>query len=359
MPLVPTGDIVDPAARDGRGVGAFNVIQLEHAEAIVDGAAAAGLPVILQISQNSVRYHGALAPIGRAMLAVAAAADGPVAVHLDHATSGTLVREAVDLGFGSVMYDASALDYADNVAATAKVVLACHEAGVWVEAELGEVGGKDGVHAPGARTEPAEAAAYVAETAVDALAVAVGTSHAMLTRDARLDLARIAAIRAAVPVPLVLHGSSGVPDDDLAAGVRHGLTKVNIATNLNKVFTAAVRASLADEALVDPRRYLGPARVAVAAEVTHFLHLLDRHDHRQSRASGSFRGRRRGWCRRCRPRTRSARTGPCSGRSRSRRRPRRPAGRRPGRTTPSGRPRPAAWATTRTPAADRFAPRTL
>ncbi len=118
----------------------------------------------------------------------------------------------------------------------------CQDRGIWVEAELGEIGGKNGVHSPGARTQPDEAAAYVAATGVDALAVAVGSSHAMLTRDAALDLELIAKIRDAVSLPLVLHGSSGVPDDGLAAAIRAGMTKINIATQLNKAFTAAVRA---------------------------------------------------------------------------------------------------------------------
>ncbi|HZE47974.1 MAG TPA: class II fructose-bisphosphate aldolase, partial [Jatrophihabitantaceae bacterium] len=142
--------------------------------------------------------------------------------------------------------------------------------GVWVEAELGEVGGKDGVHAPGARTDPSEALAYVRATGVDALAVAVGSSHAMLTRDAALDFDLIAALRAALPVPLVLHGSSGVPDDGLRQAVERGIVKVNIGTQLNKVFSAAVRANEA----VDPRKYLGAARTAVADEVARLLTLL-------------------------------------------------------------------------------------
>ncbi|MFB7598944.1 ketose-bisphosphate aldolase [Streptomyces sp. NPDC056160] len=272
MPLTGTGSIVTPAADAACGVGAFNVIQLEHVEAIVAGAEAAGVPVVLQLSENAVRYHGALAPAAAATLAVARAADVPVAVHLDHATSVGLVAEAVELGFPSVMFDASALDYDDNVRATAEVVEHCHAAGVWVEAELGEVGGKDGVHAPGARTDPAEAAAFVAATGVDALAVAVGTSHAMLTRDAELDFALIAALRAAVPVPLVLHGSSGVADAHLTRAVEHGMTKVNIATHLNQVFTTAVRQVLAEQPqLVDTRRYLGPGRSAMTAEVTRLL----------------------------------------------------------------------------------------
>ncbi|MGA5097060.1 class II fructose-bisphosphate aldolase [Streptomyces lavendulocolor] len=275
MPLTGAGNIVAPAVREGRGVGAFNVIQLEHAQAIVAGAEAGHSAVILQISQNAVRYHGGLAPLANAAMTLAREASVPVAVHLDHATDVSLVREAVDLGIGSVMFDASALAYEQNVNATAEVVALCHDAGVWVEAELGEVGGKDGVHAPGARTDPHEGAEFVARTGIDALAVAVGTSHAMLTRTAVLDLDLITALRAAVPVPLVLHGSSGASDATLAAAVSHGMTKINIATHLNKAFTEAARRRLAeDPSLVDTRAYLGDGRKAVAEEVTRLLAVL-------------------------------------------------------------------------------------
>ncbi|MET9020540.1 class II fructose-bisphosphate aldolase [Actinopolymorpha sp. NPDC004070] len=275
MPLVSTGQIVGDAARAGRGVGAFNVIQLEHAQALVDGAERAGAPVILQISENAVKYHRALEPIGLATLAVARTASVPVAVHLDHATRPELVREAVALGFGSVMYDASVLPYDENVEATREVVGHCHAAGVFVEAELGEVGGKDGVHAPGARTDPAEAATFVESTGIDALAIAVGTSHAMLEKTASLDFDLIAANRKTVPVPLVLHGSSGVPDADLTRAVEAGMTKVNIATSLNQAFTGAVREYLAaNPKVVDTRKYLAPGRDAVAAEVARLLGVL-------------------------------------------------------------------------------------
>ncbi|MFF0435373.1 ketose-bisphosphate aldolase [Streptomyces sp. NPDC004327] len=275
MPLVGTGAIVAPAAHAGHGVGAFNVIQLEHAQAIVAGAEDAGAPVILQISENAARYHGGLGAIGLATLAVARAARVPVAVHLDHATDDDLVHEAVELGFTSVMYDASVLPYEENVRATEAITAHCHAAGVWVEAELGEVGGKDGVHAPGVRTDPGQAAAFVAATGVDALAVAVGTAHAMLTRDAALDFGLIRKLRTAVPVPLVLHGSSGVADEELTAAVGHGMTKVNLATHLNRVFTTAAREVLAgDPSLVDTRRYLGAGRAAMAGEVTRLLGVL-------------------------------------------------------------------------------------
>jgi fructose-bisphosphate aldolase class II len=143
--------------------------------------------------------------------------------------------------------------------------------GVWVEAELGEVGGKDGAHAPGVRTDPAEAATFVADTGVDSLAVAVGSSHAMTSQTAELDLDLISRLRDAVPVPLVLHGSSGVPDAAIAAATRAGIWKVNIGTALNVAFTAGVRSRLEDPAVVDPRKYLAPARERVAETVAHYL----------------------------------------------------------------------------------------
>src|SRR5690349_2636662 len=272
----PTGELVAAAQRTGGGVGAFNVITLEHAEAIVAGAESAGRPVILQISQNAVRFHhGRLGPIAAAARAVASASTVPVGLHLDHVDDASLIAEAAEHGFGSVMVDASKLDYAGNVAATARAARRLHSQGLWVESELGEVGGKDGAHAPGVRTDPEEAARYVAETGVDALAVAVGSSHAMTTRTAVLDHDLIARLRAAVPVPLVLHGSSGVPDGELARAVQGGLVKINIGTALNTAFTAAVRERLAaDASVVDPRKYIAPARDAMAAVVAHLLTVI-------------------------------------------------------------------------------------
>ncbi|MDA3630102.1 class II fructose-bisphosphate aldolase [Saccharopolyspora oryzae] len=275
MPLVSTGSVVEAAVRAGLGVGAFNVIGLEHADGLVSGAERAGAPVVLQISENCVRYHGGLEPIALATLARARKAEVPVAVHLDHAESEELVGEAIELGFGSVMFDASKQPYEENVARTRAVATRCHDAGLWIEAELGEVGGKDGVHAPGVRTDPGEAADYVAATGVDALAVAVGTSHTMVTRDAALDFELIERLNEALDVPLVLHGSSGVSDDDLGAAIRSGMTKINISTHLNKTFTEAAREVLAAKPdLVDPRKYLTAGREALAAETARLLGVL-------------------------------------------------------------------------------------
>ena len=268
-------DVVRQARDAGRGIGAFNVVLLEHAEAIVAGAERAGRPVILQISQNCVAYHGAFEPIGLATLSIARRATVPVAVHLDHAEDVALVHEAVAAGVHSVMYDGSRLPYDENVAVTRAVVEHCHERGVVVEAELGEVGGKDGVHAPGVRTDPVEAAAFVAATGVDSLAVAVGTSHAMTERVARVDVDLIASLADALDVPLVLHGSSGLSDAELRRAVTAGMTKINISTHLNVLFTDAVREVLeAPRPPVDPRRYVAAGREAVAAEVERILRLL-------------------------------------------------------------------------------------
>lgn len=272
---VATVDLVRQARKEGRGIAAFNVVLLEHAEAIVAGAERAGLPVILQISQNCVAYHGAFEPIGLATLSLARHAAVPVAVHLDHADDVGLVHEAVAAGVRSVMYDGSRLPYDENVAATRAIVEYCHEHGVVVEAELGEVGGKDGVHAPGVRTEPGEAAAFVATTGVDSLAVAVGTSHAMTKRVAHVDVALIGLLADALDVPLVLHGSSGLSDGELQRAVRAGMTKVNISTHLNVLFTRAVREALdAPRSPVDPRRYIAAGRDVVASEVERIMRLL-------------------------------------------------------------------------------------
>ncbi|MYV51109.1 class II fructose-bisphosphate aldolase [Streptomyces sp. SID3212] len=281
MPLVSTGELITAAATAGHGVAAFNVITLEHAEAIAAGAERAGVPAILQISENAVAFHGGrLGAVAAAASAVARAASVPLSLHLDHVESADLLRSAPAEGFSSVMFDASKLPYAENLKATAEAVRWGHDHGVWVEAELGAVGGKDGepprgAHAPGVRTDPAEAVVFVAETGVDALAVAVGSSHAMTARTAALDHTLIATLREAVSVPLVLHGSSGVPDDEIRRAIAAGMVKINVGTALNSAFTAAVREHLtARPATVDPRKYLAPAREAMTGTVAGFLRVI-------------------------------------------------------------------------------------
>jgi len=267
--------IITDELKNSAAVGAFNVILLEHAEAIVAGAESVKLPVVLQISQNCVDYHGALKPIALASKAIAQDSSVNVSLHLDHAESESLVREALDLGFDSIMFDGSKLEYSNNVQASNRMAQLCRQYGATIEVELGEVGGKDGVHAPGIRTNPAEAQAFVEATGVDLLAVAVGSSHAMTTRDATLDFELISQIAKTVSVPLVLHGSSGVSDQDLQKAVKAGMRKVNIATHLNHLFTDEIREILnSDSKIVDPRKYVKSARDKVANECGRLLQLL-------------------------------------------------------------------------------------
>ncbi|MEU6351913.1 class II fructose-bisphosphate aldolase [Streptomyces sp. NPDC047072] len=271
--LTPTADLIAEAYAAGTGVGAFNVLTLEHVQAVSAAAELTGRPAILQISHNAVRHHhDDVTPLADAALAVARQSKARLALHLDHVENDDLLHRTADCGASSVMYDASRLSDEENVAATRAAVEWAHAQGLFVEAELGEIGGKGSAHTPGVRTDPEQAAAFVAATGVDALAVAVGSSHAMRTRSAELDLDLIARIRAAVPVPLVLHGSSGVPGEVLGAAVAHGMTKINVGTLLNVAFTGAVTATLRDApTTVDPRRYLAAAREAATTVVADCL----------------------------------------------------------------------------------------
>ncbi len=281
MPLTTTGELVRGAAADRSAVAAFNIITLEHVEAVIAGAESVGAPVVLQVSENAVRFrHGRLLPLARAAVAAAERAAVPVALHLDHVRSDALLRRAPDAGFSSVMYDASRLPYAENLAATRAAADWAHARGLWVEAELGEIGGKSGepapdAHAPGARTDPDRARAFVADSGVDALAVAIGTPHAMTTRTGTLDHALLKRLSAALDVPLVLHGSSGLPDAELAAAVAGGIAKVNVGTALNLAMTGAIREFLtAHPEAADSRGYLTAGREAMARTVATLIGVL-------------------------------------------------------------------------------------
>ncbi|MFD5450931.1 ketose-bisphosphate aldolase [Streptomyces sp. NPDC127100] len=281
MPLATTGDLITRAAAARSAVAAFNVITLEHVEAVVAGAESVRAPVVLQVSENAVKFrYGRLLPLARAAVAAAEGAAVPVALHLDHVESDGLLRQAPDAGFSSVMYDASRLPYTENLAATRAAADWAHAQGLWIEAELGEVGGKNGgapldAHAPGARTDPAEARAFVADSAVDALAVAVGSSHAMTTRTAALDHDLLKELSGTLDVPLVLHGSSGVPDAELAAAVAGGIAKVNVGTALNIAMTGAIRDYLAAHPdAVDSRRYLTVGREAMVRTVAALIRVV-------------------------------------------------------------------------------------
>ncbi|KUM87415.1 MULTISPECIES: class II fructose-bisphosphate aldolase [Streptomyces] len=283
MPLATTGELVPRAATARSAVAAFNVITLEHVEAVVAAAESLDAPVVLQVSENAVRFrHGRLLPLARAAVAAAERAAVPVALHLDHVQSDDLLRQAADAGFGSVMYDAAHLPYAENLAATRAAADWAHSQKLWIEAELGEVGGKQGrppldAHAPGARTDPAEARAFVTDSGVDALAVAVGSAHAMTERTATLDHDLLKRLSTTLDVPLVLHGSSGVRDEELTAAVAGGIAKVNVGTALNVAMTGAIREFLsAHPEAADSRTYLSAGRDAMVEAARRIIRLLGR-----------------------------------------------------------------------------------
>jgi fructose-bisphosphate aldolase class II len=262
---------VQVAHRSGYAIGAFNANTMEQMQAIVLAAQAENAPVIIQVSHRALQYvgHGkaiyglqTMAALGKV---AADSVDVPVSLHLDHANEEEVLG-AIALGFTSVMYDGGDLPFEANVAATSRLAEAARSAGVCMEAEIGEVPKPDGAAYDPADidlTAPEDARTFVNRTGVDLLAVALGSVHGLKEKGVSLDLDRLQAIRAAVDVPLVLHGSSGVTDNHIAQGIKGGLAKVNVATQMNKAFTEAARAVLAaDEALVDPRKYLGPAREA-------------------------------------------------------------------------------------------------
>ena len=283
MTLANVKPYILQAQREGFAVGAFNANTLEQIQAVVRAAEAENAPGIVQISHHALEYVGSgSTTIGLRFMAVIGkiAADSvrvPVALHLDHANE-TEVVQALALGFTSVMFDGSSLSFADNVATTRRLREMAHDLGAFIEAELGEVPRIDSsgnVDHDSELTDPDEAAAFVEATGVDALAIAIGSVHSVAEKSVALDLPRLRAIRERVQTPLVLHGSSGVLDDAIREGISLGLCKINIATQMNKHYTAAVRAQLAADATgVDPRRFLQPAREAMVAAVRERLRFL-------------------------------------------------------------------------------------
>ncbi len=277
MVAITSAELLARARQRSRGVAAFNITTLEHAEAVVGGAELARKPVILQISQNAVTFHaGHPGPLAAAVTSLAALCRVPVALHLDHVDNEVMLNRADGVGFGSVMFDGGALAYRDNVVATQRVAQWGHERDLMVEAELGYVTDETkptrSAHQVGVRTDPEQAAAFVEATGVDALAVAVGSTHAMSTRTAHLDLDLIAELRSRVPVPLVLHGSSAVPDKMIAAAVSAGVTKITIGKLTSRLFAQSLRTTLNRYTAVDdPRFHLTFAREAVASAAARLI----------------------------------------------------------------------------------------
>ena len=259
------------AAAGGYAVGAFNCNNMEIVQAIIAAAEAENAPVILQASQGAIKYAG-LDYISALAKTAIAGTRIPAALHLDHGTSFEQAVRCIAAGFSSVMIDGSRLPFAENVTLTQRVVSVAHAVGVSVEAELGKIGGtEDDISVNEAEaffTDPDEAQRFVAETGVDSLAIAIGTAHGRYKGEPKLDFDRLSKIASRVNIPLVLHGSSGVPADTIKEAVRRGIRKVNIDTDIRENFTKAMRQVLgADGDEIDPRKVLGPAREAAVTVI--------------------------------------------------------------------------------------------
>ncbi len=248
MPLVSMVPMLQRARAEGYAVGLFNVHTLEGVMAVLETATTHRSPVILAPILTSPR------PAMAALIGgLAAETPVPVALHLDQGGDFEAVMDCIRCGFTDVMLDASAQPYEDNAALTIKVVDAAHAVGMGVEAELGHVGQggdyADEASRKAAFTQPDDAKRFVAETGVDALAVAIGSAHGVYKGNPELDLDLLARIRDQVDVPLVLHGGSGISDDDFRAAIRNGISKVNIYTAMSLAVTATIHASFGDGTL--------------------------------------------------------------------------------------------------------------
>lgn len=222
--LVTLKEILQEAERTNTAVGAFNTPCFESLVSVIETAEKLGLPVIVEHAEVHFPY-APLKQIGPAMVDYACRASVPVCVHLDHGTSLEAVKEALNLGFTSVMYDASALPYEDNVKSTRQVAAYVHQQNASVEAELGSVGLAGS--SQGNYTDPEQAKDFVKRTGVDALAIAFGTAHGIYARSPSLNYDVIAEVREAASLPLVMHGGSGVSDDDYKKVIQLGIRKIN------------------------------------------------------------------------------------------------------------------------------------
>lgn len=278
MALVTLADLLQKADQGGYAVGAFNCNNMEIVQGIVNAAEAENSPVIIQASQGAIKYAGLNYIIALARQAAEGTAV-PVVLHLDHGTSFEQVMQCIRFGFTSVMYDGSSLPLEENIAQTRKVLEIARVFGVSVEAELGRLGGTEDDISVSDRdalfTDPSEAEKFVAETDVDALAVAIGTAHGRYKGTPELDFGRLEEINRRVPCPVVLHGSSGVPDDSITRAIDLGVRKINIDTNIREAFVGAMREALGsnpDE--IDPRKVLGPARDAATGVIREKIRLF-------------------------------------------------------------------------------------
>lgn len=271
MPLVNTIDMLKDAQQKHYAVGAFNIENMEMAQAVIAAAEAQRAPVIVQTTPGTLKYAKP-ATYAAIVASLAKEASVPVAMHLDHGDSYELAVECLKAGYSSVMIDGSRLSFEDNIAQAAKVVADAAKLNVPVEAELGKVGGKEDTleDAGDEYTDPAKAAEYAQRTGISSLAVAIGTAHGVYSKKPVLDVERLKAIRKVVDIPLVLHGASGLTTEQVQSCIAEGICKVNFATELRIAFTEGVKEAL-EKNPIDPKAYGKAGRAKVQALVEKWM----------------------------------------------------------------------------------------
>jgi tagatose 1,6-diphosphate aldolase GatY/KbaY len=274
--LSSTRELLETSRRHIYAIGAFNIYNLEGVRAVVEAAEASNSPVMLQIHPSALAYGGtALVAL---CLETARSATVPISVHLDHSTSASAIREALDAGMNSIMADGSHLPYAENLAFTKAMTQLAHAKGAVVEAEIGRISGtEDGLSVAekeAKMTDPVQAVEFVKATGVDALAVTIGNVHGEYKSEPRLDFDRLAAIRAAVDVPLVLHGASGLPPAMISRSIQLGVCKFNVNTEVRQAYVKDLSQSLNASSLRDLMEVMQSAIAAMQAVVTDKLTLF-------------------------------------------------------------------------------------
>lgn len=266
MPLVTTKELLLKAQKSHYAVGAFNVENMEMIQAVVAAAEELNAPVIMQTTPSTLKYADADYFYANVKIA-AQKAKVPVVMHLDHGNSFELAMKAYRVGYSSIMIDGSHEIFDENISLTKSVVDVCHASGIPVEAELGKVGGKEDNLEGGEGnpyTVPVEAVEFVNATGVDSLAVAIGTAHGVYKGIPQLDVERLSEICEVVSIPLVLHGTSGVPDEIVKDCVRRGICKVNYATGLRMAFTKGIKGCMEKNPdIFDPKKYNSAGREEV------------------------------------------------------------------------------------------------
>lgn len=277
MALINPLDFIEKARQKGAAIAAFNVHNLETIQAVVEGAFEERAPVMIQTTPGTLKHAG-IPYVAACCKAASELYDIPIALHMDHCPSYEIIVQCIRYGYTSVMIDGADLPYAENVALVQKVAEMAHHAGVAVEGELGRIGGTEDdltVDAwEASLTIPEQAAAFVRDTSIDMLAIAIGTAHGVYKGEPKLDFERMEAIRRQVSLPLVLHGASGVPDAAIQRAVAGGICKINIATELKIPMAEAIREVFRMKPSEnDPRNYMGAAKAAVKEVVRRKIRL--------------------------------------------------------------------------------------